>query len=56
MGEMTNAHRNSKELKETGCEDVEWIHLAQAEVRRQVLVNTVINVDELQGAESLFRS
>jgi hypothetical protein len=31
-------------LKETGCEDVEWIHLAQDRVVCHVLVNVVMNL------------
>jgi hypothetical protein len=32
------------DLQERGCEDVEWIHVAQDEVKGQVLVNMVMNL------------
>lgn len=32
------------DLKETGVEDVYWIHLAQGEVQWQTPVNTVMNI------------
>jgi hypothetical protein len=44
MGEMRNAHKNFKKLKETGCEDVEWIYLPQAG-SVSGFVNTVMNVE-----------
>jgi hypothetical protein len=32
------------DLKETGCEDVDWIHLAQDRVQWWVLVNVVMSL------------
>jgi hypothetical protein len=32
-------------LKETRCEDVDWIHLAQDRVQWQCSVNTVVNLE-----------
>jgi hypothetical protein len=36
------------DLKETGCEDVEWIHLGQDRNQWQAFGNTVMNVQVLQ--------
>jgi hypothetical protein len=36
-------------LKETGCEGVGWIHLAQDRVHWQVLVNMVMNLGSVKG-------
>jgi len=33
-----------KYLKETGCEGVDWIHLAQDKLQWQTLVNMVTNL------------
>jgi hypothetical protein len=30
-------------FKQTGCEDVDWIHLAQDRVRKRTVVNTLKN-------------
>jgi alpha-glucosidase (family GH31 glycosyl hydrolase) len=35
------------DLRELGCGDVEWIHLAQDRDRRQALVNAVMNLHVL---------
>jgi hypothetical protein len=32
------------DLKEVGCEDVDWMHLAQDRNQLQAVVNTVINL------------
>jgi hypothetical protein len=42
------------DLKETGCEDIDWIPLALKRNRRRVLVNTVMkNSVTLQGGKFL---
>jgi len=35
---------NKKDLKEIGCECVEWIQLAQESYQWRALVNTVMNL------------
>jgi hypothetical protein len=32
------------DLRETGCDDMDWIHLAQNRDQWRALVNTVINL------------
>jgi hypothetical protein len=32
------------DLKETGCKDLDWIHLAQGRVQWQAFVNVVMNL------------
>jgi hypothetical protein len=32
------------DLKEIGCEDMDWVHLAHDRVQRWVLLNTVTNI------------
>lgn len=33
-----------KNLKEIGCEDVDWIHLVQNRVQRSAVTNMVMNL------------
>jgi hypothetical protein len=42
------------DLRETGLEGVEWIHLAQDKDQWQVLVNTVMNLWVLAPHNKLF--
>jgi hypothetical protein len=35
------------DLKKTGCEGVDWIHLAQGRVQLRTPVNTVMNLEVL---------
>jgi hypothetical protein len=43
----------TKDLRETGWGDVEWIHLAQDRDQWQALVNTVMNLQVPQNAGNL---
>jgi hypothetical protein len=46
-------HRWEDNIKETGCEGVDWFHQPQNRIQWWVLVNTVMNLWVPEGEESL---
>jgi hypothetical protein len=44
------------DIKELGCEDVEWIHLAQGRFQWRAVVNTAMKLPVPQKAGSLLTS